>query len=379
MISGRKNWKDELLSKISKDEKYIWIHAASLGEFEQGRPLIEKIKKQNPHEKILLTFFSPSGYDIRKNYQFADIVCYLPFDCKKNAREFIKIINPKKVFFVKYEFWCFYIDELFNKKIPLYLISGIFRKNQLFFKPYGKFYLKRLEKFSFFFLQDENSKKILNNFNINNCIVCGDTRHDRVFQIAKDNYSNEYLEKFSKNKNTIVCGSTWIEDEIILCEIFDKLDNDFNLIIAPHEITEKNISYLEKHFGKNAVKFSEIENAKLDNMKLIIIDSIGILSKIYRYGKFAYVGGGFGKGIHNILEATVYNIPVFFGPKYKKFKEAIDLIDENVAFTFNNKEELLKQIQELSLQEKYDKSKENAKKYFLKSVGATEEIYNRTK
>lgn len=261
----------------------------------------------------------------------------------------------------------------------MYLISGIFRKNQLFFKPYGKFYLKRLEKFSFFFLQDENSKKILNNFNINNCIVCGDTRHDRVFQIAKDNYSNEYLEKFSKNKNTIVCGSTWIEDEIILCEIFDKLDNDFNLIIAPHEITEKNISYLEKHFGKNAVKFSEIENAKLDNMKLIIIDSIGILSKIYRYGKFAYVGGGFGKGIHNILEATVYNIPVFFGPKYKKFKEAIDLIDENVAFTFNNKEELLKQIQELSLQEKYDKSKENAKKYFLKSVGATEEIYNRTK
>src|SRR5574344_1222775 len=208
MISGRKNWKDELLSKISKDEKYIWIHAASLGEFEQGRPLIEKIKEQNPHEKILLTFFSPSGYEIRKNYQFADIVCYLPFDCKKNAREFIKIINPKKVFFVKYEFWCFYIDELFNKKIPLYLISGIFRKNQLFFKPYGKFYLKRLEKFSFFFLQDENSKKILNNFNINNCIVCGDTRHDRVFQIAKDNYSNEYLEKFSKNKNTIVCGST---------------------------------------------------------------------------------------------------------------------------------------------------------------------------
>lgn len=381
MILGRKNWKSNLIQKISKQKEYIWIHSASLGEFEQGRPLIEKIKSENPNEKIILSFFSPSGYEIRKNYQFADIVCYLPFDTKKNAKDFINIINPKKVFFIKYEFWCFFIDELYRKQIPFYLISGVFRKNQIFFNSYGKFYLNRLKKFNYFFLQNEESRNILEKHNIKNTIVCGDTRHDRVMQIANEDYYNKYLEKFSTNKKTIVCGSTWHEDELILADAFSNLTYNFNLIIAPHEISDKNLRNLEKLFNKNCVKFSEIEKANLesDKFRVIIIDSIGLLSKIYRYGSFAYVGGGFGKGIHNILEATVYNIPVFFGPNHKKFNEAHELIAEELAFPIKDKEDLLNIINEFSNQDKYLRIKENAKKYFLKSIGATEEIYNRTK
>lgn len=375
MIVGRKNWRENLMQQIEVGEKYFWIHLASLGEFEQGRPLIEKIKKENPAQKIIISFFSPSGYEIRKNYPFADIVCYLPFDTKKNAKDFIEIVNPKIAVFVKYEFWCFMINELNCKNIPIYLVAGIFRENQFFFKKIAKFYLENIKKFTFFFLQDNNSKTILNRYNINNVCVCGDTRNDRVLQIASEVYENHYLEIFSKDKQIVVCGSTWRYDEKILVEYINKYSEKLNFIIAPHELCEKNIKFLEVGIVSKTIRYSNIQNID-SQTTTIIIDNIGLLSKLYRYAKFAYIGGGFGRGIHNTLEAAVYNIPIIFGPNYKKFKEACHLVEINVAFPIKNFNDFEKIANKIFLEtENYKQMQINIKEYFFKSVGATDFIY----
>lgn len=379
MISGRKNWRKILKQKIDKNNLYIWIHCASLGEFEQGRPLIEKLKKEKPEYKIILTFFSPSGYEIRKNYKHADIICYLPFDTKRNAKDFIEIINPEFAVFVKYEFWYYMIRNLQYSNIPFFLISGIFRKNQIFFKTYGKFYLNALKKFSYLFLQDENSKELLNNFDIKNIEVCGDTRIDRVVEISKQKYSNEIFESFSFNRNTIVCGSTWPEDEKIILQYINHPNNNYKLIIAPHEVNEKNIKNIENNINKTTKRYSKIKNIDdLHNVSVIIVDSIGLLSKLYRYGKVSYIGGGFGKGIHNTLEAVVYNIPVIFGPNYKKFKEARDLINIKSAFSISNYIEFKSVIDEIiSNNNRLNQIKDNTQNYILNSFGATEHIFKR--
>lgn len=376
MIRGRKGWQRNLKEKIIEGKKYIWFHCASLGEFEQGRPLIEKFKTENPEYGVVLSFFSPSGYEIRKNYEFADVVCYLPFDSKHNAEKFIEIINPEFVIFVKYEFWYFMINRLVRLKIPVFLISGIFRKNQIFFKPYGRFYLKLLKRFSYLFLQDEDSEILLKNFGVKNTLVCGDTRIDRVIQIADQEWINPLLDEFSKGYNIIVCGSSWPEDEKIITEFINSCDSSYKFIIAPHEITEKHLSNLENEIKKNKIRYSDLSAENNDCCNVLIVDSIGLLSKLYRYGRIAYIGGGFGKGIHNILEASVYNIPVVFGPNYKKFKEAIDLIEIKAGFSISDydgfKDVVNKLISEQSL---YENSKMQSEIYFDRSSQSTKRIF----
>ncbi|MDR2836787.1 MAG: 3-deoxy-D-manno-octulosonic acid transferase [Bacteroidales bacterium] len=378
MISGRKNWQKKLSKAILPNEKYIWIHAASLGEFEQGRPLIEKIKNENPENKILLSFFSSSGYEIQKNYNLADVVCYLPFDTKKNAKKFIEIVNPIMAVFVKYEFWCYYINEISAKNIPLFLISGIFKENQIFFKSYGKFYLNAIKKFTYFFLQNEESQQILAKNGITNTLVCGDTRIDRVSTISKEYYENMFFEKFAEQKTTIICGSTWAEDEKIILQFINNYSEYFNFIIVPHEISEKKINNLTEKLKNFCIKFSEIEKIDYSKHNIIIVDCIGLLSKLYRYGTVAYIGGGFGKGIHNTLEAAVYKIPIIFGPKYEKFQEAGDLIKTGAGFSINNYTQFQDTISMLMSDEtNYQNIQSSLEKYFSNSLGATEKIYEK--
>jgi 3-deoxy-D-manno-octulosonic-acid transferase len=377
MILGRRNWRSELKTKVEKDKVYIWIHCASLGEFEQGRPLIEKIKENSPQTNIVLTFFSPSGYEIRKNYKYADIVCYLPFDSKANAKDFINIVNPEYAVFVKYEIWYHFLKNLHTKKIPVYLISGIFRKTQIFFKWYGKFYKQALKFFTYLFLQDNSSAELLKKHEITNISVCGDTRIDRVVSVAEEKYSNAVLTEYSSSDNVIVCGSTWEEDEAILCRFINEFNDKYKLIIAPHEIGERHLQKIEKQLSVQSVRLS-CTNSINPEVKVVIIDSIGILSKLYRFGTLAYIGGGFGKGIHNVLEAVVYNIPVLFGPNYKKFKEAKDLINENSAFEIRDYENFKSITNNLFCNNEICiKIKNQTEQYITKSFGATSRIYEK--
>jgi len=376
MIEGRKNQIQEIKSKIDKNSKYIWFHCASLGEFEQGRPLIEKIKTEKPEYKIILSFFSPSGYEPRKNYQFADIVCYLPFDSRKNAKEFIETVNPAVAIFVKYEIWYYFLERLNKSKIPTYLIAAIFRPNQVFFKSYGKTYRKALGFFSKIFVQTEETEKLLHKFNFKNTLVCGDTRIDRVVAIANEKYENPILEKFCEGKKCFVYGSTWAADEKIIANFIKSSPEDYVFIIAPHQISEQNIKNVEKRFRIKSQRLSKIETLNPDT-RLIIIDSIGILSKLYRYANVAYIGGGFGKGIHNILEAVVYEIPVVFGPNYKKFNEAVQLIKNEVAFSINNSKEY-RNIMNVLISDvnMVEKCEINANSYINNSFGSTHKIFD---
>ncbi|MCK9255336.1 MAG: 3-deoxy-D-manno-octulosonic acid transferase [Bacteroidales bacterium] len=376
MIQGRKKWREELKSKIDKKSKYIWFHCASLGEFEQGRPLLEKIKTEKPQYKIILSFFSPSGYQARKDYQFADIVCYLPFDSAQNAKEFIEITNPSLVIFVKYEIWYYFLERLNKNKIPTYLISAIFRPNQVFFKFYGKTYRKALGFFDKIFLQTEESQNLLKKYNFNNTLVCGDTRIDRVVDIAKEDYNNPIFKKFCKDKTCFVFGSTWEADEKLISNFINTSAKEYVFIIAPHEITEGKLRNIEQNFKIESQRLSKIEKLN-PSTRLIIIDSIGLLSKLYRYAIIAYVGGGFGKGIHNILEAVVYEIPVIFGPNYKKFNEATELIANQVGFSVNTSKDY-ENIMNLLISggNIYRNCQINAKQYISASFGSTHKIFN---
>ena len=330
LYSGRKEaW--EKLKSVRTEEPTIWIHAASLGEFEQGRPLIESIKNNFPEKKIVLTFFSPSGYEVRKNYDLADHVIYLPSDTKVNARRFINAVNPEKVFFVKYEFWYNFLHELNKRSIPVYGVSVIFRKEKVFFKWYGGWFRKMLGFFDHLYLQDEQSAGLLRSIGITKFTVAGDTRFDRVKEIAGAASDIEVAERFSEGYKTIVAGSSWPPDEKILSKYIDKAPNDVKMIIAPHVIDESHIKQIESMLN---VPFFRITSPPEDpeKYKVMIVNTIGMLSAIYRYGQIAYIGGGFGIGIHNTLEAAVYGIPVLFGPNYKRFKEACDLIDAGGGF-----------------------------------------------
>ncbi|MDD2634808.1 MAG: glycosyltransferase N-terminal domain-containing protein [Bacteroidales bacterium] len=380
IIKGQKKWRQKLAEQVDPDFKHIWIHCASLGEFEQGRPLIEKFKSDplTKNYKIILSFFSSSGYEMRKNYQFADIVCYLPFDTKKNARDFVKITNPSFAVFVKYEFWHYYLDELNSQDIPAYCISAIFREKQMFFKSYGKFFVKTLNNFKHIFVQDKNSKRLLATKNITNVDVCGDTRMDRVIQIASEKYENLFLEKFSKGKHTIVCGSTWPADEEILAQFINESDDKFRFIIAPHEINAKHVKNLLQLINKPTILYSDITNQDPNDYSLVVVNTIGLLSKIYRYGDIAYIGGGFGKGIHNILEAAVYNIAVVFGPNYKKFKEATDLVEIGACFSVKTSKELSNIINRVINNELFTSNEQiNAKAHISHSSGSTQHIFDK--
>jgi 3-deoxy-D-manno-octulosonic-acid transferase len=296
--AGQKNGLEVLKVKLEKDARYIWVHAASLGEFEQGRPLIESIKQKHPEYKILLTFFSPSGYEVRKNYPTADIICYLPMDTPLNAFRFIKMVKPEMAIFIKYEFWANYLYWLKKNNIKTYVVSAIFRKEQAFFRWYGRWYRSLLKNFEIIFVQNEKSKKLHNEHGIKNVVISGDTRFDRVFEISQQAKNIPLIEEFSKNSQVIIAGSSWQKDEELLIEYFNKTKN-IKLIIAPHVITKEHIFLICSKLQKPFVRFSEIDEKNIQKSECLIIDAIGFLSSIYRYGQVAYIGGGFGVGIHN--------------------------------------------------------------------------------
>jgi len=374
-IKGRKKIFSKLKNYDFSKSKNIWFHVSSLGEFEQARPLIEKIKKQYPKYKIILTFFSPSGYEIRKTYNFADYISYLPSDTIRNSKKFITKINPKLVFFVKYDFWFNYLNQLHNKKIPTFLISGIFRKNQIFFKKIGKPYQKVLKFFDILFVQNQESIDLLKSINLSNAIITGDTRFDRVIEIAENSINIEIAEKFVMDKKCLIAGSTWLADEKILCEFINDCNNDFKFIIAPHQIEENHILELLLLLKKPTVRFSKANFDKITEYQVLIIDNIGMLSSIYKYGHVAYIGGGFGSGIHNILEASVYGIPVIFGPNFKKFNEAVEMINIKTAFSINFIEEFNQIAKPLLMDNFFRKNTaEKAKEFVYKNKGSSEKI-----
>ncbi|HJD91628.1 MULTISPECIES: 3-deoxy-D-manno-octulosonic acid transferase [Bacteroides] len=339
MVRGHHVVYQLLRQQIEKDADYIWFHAASLGEFEQGRPLIEKIRAQYPEYRILLTFFSPSGYEVRKNYQGADVVCYLPFDKPRNVSKFLDLANPKMAFFIKYEFWKNYLDELHKRRIPTYSISSIFRKNQVFFKWYGGTYRKVLKNFDHLFVQNEASKRFLSRIDITRVTVVGDTRFDRVIQIKDQAKDLQLVENFKGGSPTFVAGSSWGPDEDLFIEYFNQ-HPEMKLIIAPHVIDENHLVEIISKLNRPYVRYTKANGDNVKKADCLIIDCFGLLSSIYRYGEVAYIGGGFGVGIHNILEAAVYGIPVLFGPKYHKFMEAREIIECKGAYSIRDFDEL---------------------------------------
>jgi 3-deoxy-D-manno-octulosonic-acid transferase len=340
-VDGRKEVFSILQSKINPNDKTIWFHAASLGEYEQGLPVIEKIKVQFPNHKIVVTFFSPSGYEVRKNNTIADATVYLPLDTKSNAKKFIKAINPELVFFIKYEYWPNYLNELKKLQIKTYLISGIFREKQAFFKWYGGFYRNALKTFDYFFVQNDSSKKLIQSIGFNNVKVSGDTRFDRVVSILERDNSLDFIEQFKNNKTTIVIGSSWPKDESLLVNYINNASDDIKFIIAPHNIKTEQISNLKLQITKATVLFSEKHNIDLSICNVFIIDTIGILTKIYFYADIAYVGGGFGNpGVHNILEPATFGVPIVIGPNYSHFAEATALVHQEGCLSISNQNQL---------------------------------------
>ena len=374
-ITGRKETFDKLAS-IQKSDNVIWIHAASLGEFEQARPIIERLKTTHPSYKIVVTFFSPSGYEIRKNYALADIVCYLPFDSKNKMKRFIKQLHPSLAIIVKYEFWPNLLNELQQTNTKTILVSGIFRKEQAFFKWYGKWMLQFLNTFQHFFVQNEISKKLLNNSNFNNVSICGDTRFDRVYEILQQNNSLAFINQFKNNQHTVVAGSTWQEDEALFIQYVNSTHTHQKFIIAPHNINSKAINELKNAFTKKVVLYSEKDHKNLADYSVFIIDTIGILTKIYASADVAYVGGGLATGLHNILEPATFGIPLVFGnKKYHKFQEAVDLLNLKGATTIGNQKEFDEIFNKLKNDENFRlQMGNNNKRYVENNIGATDLI-----
>jgi len=376
-LNGRKNVFNTIESSVVNNKKLAWFHCASLGEFEQGRPLIEAYRQKFPDHSIMLTFFSPSGYEIRKNYDKADFVFYLPIDSPRNAKHFLDLTKPDIVFFVKYEFWHYYINEIGKRKIPLYLVSGIFRENQRFFKWYGGVFRKMLRNFNYFFLQNQVSQDLLKSIGINNLMITGDTRFDRVFTIAQQAKTLPLIEKFKNERQLLVLGSSWQPDEELVIKYFNETQPVFKLIIAPHEVSKENINRIVRNISqkKSVVKYSEANENNLENADVLIIDSIGLLSSLYKYGDIAYIGGGFGKGIHNILEAATFGLPVIFGPNYQSFKEAKELISLGGAISITNHKQLVTILDQFLSDIEIIKNKGSiASQYVSNNRGATEKI-----
>jgi 3-deoxy-D-manno-octulosonic-acid transferase len=365
-INGRRH------VKYTPFNQCIWFHFASLGEFEQGRPVLEQIKTEHSQSKIVITFFSPSGYEIRKNTPLADAVYYLPLDTAQNAREFIATINPTLAIFTKYEYWYHYFNELHNRQVPLYIISGIFRPNQVFFKWYGSLHRRMLSFVSHFFVQDEQSKQLLQSININNVTVSGDTRFDRVWANAQNPKSLPEIAGFKNNQKTFIAGSTWPADEELIATLINQYP-DWKFIIAPHEISEEKINKLINLLPENStVRFSQISNL---TSQTLIIDNIGMLSSLYQYGEIAFIGGGFGAGIHNTLEAAAFGLPVIFGPNYDRFKEAKDMIALGAGFSISDEASLKQVVGELVNDAAfYDNAHKKAESYVADNIGATKAI-----
>ncbi len=340
-VEGRKSVFADLKSKISANDKTVWFHAASLGEFEQGLPVMEKIRLEFPKHKIVVTFFSPSGYEVRKNNTLADVTVYLPLDTQSNAKRFLKLVHPDMVFFIKYEFWPNYLNELKKAQIKTYLISGIFRKNQVFFKWYGGFYGNALKAFDYFFVQNESSKSLLQKLGFNNVKISGDTRFDRVVAILERDNSLDFIRQFKNDTITIVVGSSWPKDESLLGDYINRTQEEVKFIIAPHNIKPEQIRELKNSITKKTILFSEKEGVALSDYDVLIVDTVGILTKIYSYADIAYVGGGFGNpGVHNILEPATFGIPIVVGPNFSHFAEAVALVHQQGCVSVSTQAEL---------------------------------------
>jgi 3-deoxy-D-manno-octulosonic-acid transferase len=354
--------------------RVIWVHCASVGEFEQGRPLIEEIKKMDPQAKILLTFFSPSGYELRKDFALADEVSYLPLDTPASAREFLDHTNPRLAIFIKYEFWYHYLRILQKREVPTYLVSATFRRRQAFFQWYGTLYRRMLRSFSHLFVQDRRSEALLAKVGVDNVTVTGDTRFDRVAEIAKEAAEFPLIAAFRGDSRVLVAGSTWEPDEEILANYINKKEG-LKYIIAPHEIKEARLQSLEKRINRKTGRYSQLDESSAKEVEVLIIDNIGMLAALYRYGDFAYIGGGFGTGIHNVLEAAVYGIPVLFGPKHQKFLEAVTLIERKGAFSIENERALFNRL--TSIKEDlvlYRRMANACKEYVQENIGASQRV-----
>ena len=374
-VNGRRKLAPVWKKLKEVNEQRIWVHCASLGEFEQGKPLIEALKEAYPGYKIVLTFFSPSGYQVRKNTPVADYVFYMPLDGPSASRRFIKAIQPKMVFFVKYEFWYFYGRYLSKKKIPFFCVSAIFRVDQVFFKWYGGFFKQMLMRYNHLFVQDQASLKLLYKNAISKVTVAGDTRFDAVCKIASEQKHIEEIETFKSDRKLIVVGSSWKSDMHVIEKWIDDVADDFCFVIAPHEIKESEMVELESKYNGSTIRYSKIEGNSSEKYKILIIDNVGLLSRIYRYADYVYIGGGFGVGIHNVLEAAVYGAPIFFGPNYEKFNEAVELIKLKSAFAVNDGNQLLAVFNDLkSDATNYNQVVEANKKFVETRNGATKII-----
>ena len=393
MWQGEREAYAKIESGLADGDRVVWVHAASLGEFEQGRPLIEKLKRENPEYKILLTFFSPSGYEVRKNYAGADVIAYLPLDTPRNARRFVELVKPEKVVFVKYEFWLNYLAELRFSGIETYIISAIFRPNQVFFKWYGGIFREGLKAFKMLFVQNEESKELLKGIGVENVMVAGDTRFDRVADIAAGAKKLEIVERFVNSQlPVLVVGSSWGPDEDLLTRYMNERAGRMKMIIAPHEVREERIRELTSKLTCKYALYTQITDNRLQitdksqlslqtpnlsfltDYDVLVVNTIGVLSSVYQYGQVAYIGGGFGVGIHNTLEAAAWGMPVVFGPNYHKFQEAKELIECGAGQSIKNYEECARALDEFF--EKNDVASKAAAEYVASHTGATDLIHN---
>jgi 3-deoxy-D-manno-octulosonic-acid transferase len=373
-VKGRKAIIEKIqLAFKNNTAPVVWVHCASLGEFEQGRPVIELLKKEYPTLKILLTFFSPSGFEVRKNYKYADYIFYLPWDTASNAEKLVAAANPTVAIFVKYEFWYHYSKALKSRNIPLISISSIFRPEQLFFKSHGGFYRNILKNYDYFFVQNDVSLKLLKSIGINRCTIAGDTRFDRVYAVVQEGGDILIAEKFKGNQKTMVVGSCWLEDLEVLTPMIN--EDRVKFIIAPHEISEAFLQTIERAIQVKSIRYSNAGDKNLEDYQVLIIDNVGMLSRLYKYGEFAFVGGAFGKGLHNILEAACYGVPIFFDNKnYEKFQEAVDLINRGGAFEVADYVDLKEKFEAVNVPSTFLLACDVTRSYVTENLGATEKI-----
>jgi 3-deoxy-D-manno-octulosonic-acid transferase len=375
-LSGRKNLFERIQKEVVPGNHLLWFHVSSLGEFEQARPVIEGVKKYFPSYRILLTFFSPSGFELKKDYPLADYVYYMPLDTPRNASRFLDLVKPEKVFFVKYEFWFNFLTELKNREIPTFIFSALFRPSQFFFQPWGKWFRKVLKVYTHIFVQNQTSFETLHKFGFDNVSISGDTRLDRVAQIAKAASVLPKIEQFCAGKQVIVAGSTWPEDEAIFLNYINECTHQVKFIVAPHEVNQGSLNRITALLKRPYVLYSsDSTTEQLDSAQVLIVDGYGYLVSVYRYATIAYIGGGFTTGIHSILEPAVYGMPVVFGPDYHKFHEAVEMIQLGAAHTISNYEEL-SNLLEGYLTDKNKLKNESifASQYVESNRGATEKI-----
>ncbi|MCD8284767.1 MAG: 3-deoxy-D-manno-octulosonic acid transferase [Prevotellaceae bacterium] len=378
MVKGRFEAYRILRSKVEKGARYVWFHAASLGEFEQGRPLMERLRREYPEYKILLTFFSPSGYEVRKHYEGADIVCYLPFDTYGNVLSFFRLVRPEMAFFIKYEFWLNYIVSCYLRKIPVYSVSSLFRPDKVFFRWYGWAYAKMLRCVTHFFVQDQESLELLKRKGIGgNVTVVGDTRFDRVVDICREARELPLLEAFKQGSLVLVAGSTWPQDEALLINYFNA-HPELRLVIAPHVVSESRLRHIESQLRRPSVRLSKADGLSAARAEALVIDGYGLLSSVYRYGEIAYVGGGFGAGIHNVPEAAVYGVPVLIGPNNKGFAEAQALLRLGGCFEVRDQQSLNETLHRLTTDpEALSKASDASRSYISGNAGAADAIFRK--